>query len=79
MNLRLVCHKTKLFDKLVQKAKRRHWYDIQTEMLANQKKDQKQFWNDLVKLELEIERSKYRSQSEIVNDNCFISQTLMTS
>ncbi len=45
--------KRKLFDKLVQQAKRRHWYDIQTENVSkSEKRSENDFGKILVKLEI---------------------------
>lgn len=60
--------KRKLFDKTVQKAKRRYWYDMQTDLVKTSEENPQMFWKTIGKVGVAFDKRK-NIPMEIVGHN----------
>ena len=60
--------KRKLFDKTVQKAKRRYWYDMQTDLVKTSEEHPQMFWKTIGKVGVVFDKRK-KKPMEIVGPN----------
>ena len=60
--------KRKLFDKNVQKAKRRYWYELQTDLVKQSNEDPQTFWKTIGKVGVAFDKRK-KIPMQIVGEN----------
>ena len=64
----LYCSKRKLFDKEVQKSKRRYWYKLQCELLESVENDPNTFWKTIGKTGV-ASKKMHKIPMEFVNND----------
>ena len=60
--------KRKLFDKNVQKAKRRYWYELQTDLVKQSNEDPQTFWKTIGKVGAAFDKRK-KIPMQIIGEN----------